>query len=145
MLLRDPWRLPSIGTCSAQSRGWKSSIRPQSGVSEALGCRLDIHAVQTQKVFAENFSLGLVSDLRIAALLNDVVRQLKLPEFFERPLRVPDGGFPAEDDLVFAGPPHEFAHDFGKNARLARDEIHGRGDGGIKVRETNNLPERFVQ
>ena len=46
-----------------------------------LGCRLDIHAVQTQEVFAENFSLGLLSDLRIAALLNDVVRQLKLPEF----------------------------------------------------------------
>ena len=48
--------------------------------------------METQEILAENFSLGLLGDLRIATFLNDVVRQLEFPEFLERPLRVPDWG-----------------------------------------------------
>jgi hypothetical protein len=144
---------PIIEPCLAKSANEKASANgggscPPSkllSVSKALFCCFDIHAVQAKEIFAQYFSLGLLGDLWIAALLNDVVGQLEFPKFLKRPSRMPDWGFSTKDDFVFAGPPHEFAHDLGKDTWLTRDKIHGGGNGCIKIWEAHNLPERFVK
>src|SRR5829696_470706 len=82
--------------------------RGKGSAAQAELCllRLDVDAVQPREVLAQDLPLGRLGQLRVAPLLDDVARQLEVPQRLERPLGVPDRGLAAVDDLVLTAPPH---------------------------------------
>src|SRR5215208_6578730 len=107
--------------------------------------RLDVDAVELREVLAEDLALGLLGQGRVAPLLDDVLRELEVPERLERPLRLPYRRLAAVDDLVLTAPPHHLPERLGEDPRLARDEVHRRGDRGVEVRIAHDLPQHLVQ
>src|ERR1700754_4680668 len=97
-------------TSTRSSNNWRASsarFRARAlGDAQLLLLGLDVDPVQAGEVAAEDLALGLVGQLRVAALGDDVLGQLEVPERLERPLRVPDRGLAAVDDLVLPAPPH---------------------------------------
>src|SRR4051812_30479618 len=101
--------------------------------------------MQASEVLAEDLALGLLGELRVAALLDDVSRELEVPELLERPLRVPDRRLAAVDDLVLPAPPHHLPERLGEDPRLAGDEVHRRRDRGVEVGIAHDLPQDLVE
>src|SRR3954451_18891059 len=93
------------GAWSGISTSGFSIERTLAAQPQLLGLGLDVDAVQPREVAAEDLALGLVGQLRVAALGHDVVGQLEVPERLQRPLRVPDRRLAAVEDLVLAAPP----------------------------------------
>src|SRR4051812_29300284 len=106
---------------------------------------LDVDPVQPRQVLAEDLALGLLGELRVAALLDDVPRELEVPELLQRPLRVPDRRLAAVDDLVLPAPPHHLPERLGEDPRLASDEVHRRRDRGVEVGVAHDLPQDLVE
>jgi len=101
--------------------------------------------VQAGEVLTEDLALGLLGERRVAALLDDVARELEVPELLKRPLRVPDRRLAAVDDLVLPAPPEHLPEHLGEDPRLAGDEVHRRGDRRVEVRVADDLPQDLVQ
>src|SRR5919199_873077 len=122
-----------------------AASRARSGRdSELRLLGLHVDAVQAGEVLTEDLALRLLGELRVAALLDDVARQLEVPERLERPLRVPDRRLAAVDDLVLAAPPQHLAEHLGEDPRLAGDEVHRRRDRRVEVRVADDLPQHLV-
>src|SRR5260370_37230301 len=57
---------------------------------------------------------------------------------------MPDWRLTTIENLVFTAPEHEFAHIFRKSSWRSRDEVQGRGNRGIQVWVTYQLPADFI-
>src|SRR3954453_8593552 len=120
-------------------------VRVSAGSAQLRLLGVDVDPVQLREVLAEDLALGLLRELRVAALLDDVPGKLEVPELLERPLRMPDRRLPAVEDLVLPAPPHHLPEHLLEGPRLPGDEVHRRGDRGVEVGVTHDLPEDLVE
>src|SRR5262245_15474932 len=113
--------------------------------SEALFGLLDVHAVQAEQILAENLPFRLLGQLRVAVAVDEVLRDLELPERLQGPLRLPDWCLAAVHDLVLAAPEEQLADGLGEHPRRADNEVDGGCERGIEVRMTDELPAHLVE
>src|SRR5262245_23681567 len=101
--------------------------------------------MKAKEVLAQDLALSLVSELRVAVPVAEILRDLEVRKRSKRPLGVPDRRLAPVDDPVLPAPEQELPKHLRELARRTDDEVHRRGQRRVEVREADELPADLVE